>query len=740
MDVVERLTLEAAQADTMLACEHRHRYEFARALCGDLRVLDLCCGSGYGTRILAATALEVVGVDIDAATVETAQVTVGRDLDNVGFDLGDAVEYVGRNAGRFDAVVCFEGLEHLQGLEQALEQLRAQAQGGLRIVASVPNDQLFEERNPFHVTAFGYDSALRAFASFPNAVMVPQFLAEGSLICPSGAVETEVAVTLEDRDEPEYANHFIFCVNFDPAEVQRAHRGRIQLNTSPVFNRWSEDLKRGAWALARENARLARARLGKGGSAAAAALARIEGHEAQVAALEQRWRHAQARIVELEAELLAAAPIDDEDQPGPEGGLPRGQARAVHADTASSSAPAGWAEVIEASPRRLAPEEHPNSWEQRRRRAADVLIPWIEQTLPLTGTTVLEYGCGNAAVTSAVAERAGRVIGVDIDPDGLDLGERELRRLGITNVELELHPLESILDAVARRRGEIDVFLLYAVLEHLTLEERLAVLRLARQVVKPDGAIVVCETPNRLIYFDHHTAQMPFFHLLPDELAARYYDRSQRQDFKSAIAAAAQAGGEDARLQAVVRWGRGVSFHEFELVFSDLSRHVIASSYEPILFSERPVHPDEVVLARYLDRVRPDLAPSWSRYWLDVILSPQELDQRPAFLRPWTADTTQSEGIAWTRWENMRIRDAGATLWVTLPHPTRRLVIGAVTEDGRSLILRARPQTATDPVAAELEPPARVAGFASFTFADPAQRIGVGASAACHLVFVGYEA
>ena len=54
MDVVERLTLEAAQADTMVACEHRHRYEFAAALCDGRRVLDLCCGSGYGSAILAA--------------------------------------------------------------------------------------------------------------------------------------------------------------------------------------------------------------------------------------------------------------------------------------------------------------------------------------------------------------------------------------------------------------------------------------------------------------------------------------------------------------------------------------------------------------------------------------------------------------------------------------------------------------------------------------------------------------
>jgi len=234
MDIVERLTLETAQADTMLACEHRQRYEFAAGLCAGRRVLDLCCGSGYGSAILATTAQAVTGVDNDAATVEMARITVGRDTPSLEIELADAVAFLASDiAARFDVVVCFEGLEHLPELNRALTLLQTHAEHGVRIVASVPNGKLFEEDNPYHVTEFGYDEATRAFAPFPSAVMVPQFLAEGSLICPPGATETDVAVTLEDRDEPEYANHFIFCVGFDPAEVQRAHHGRIQLNTSP---------------------------------------------------------------------------------------------------------------------------------------------------------------------------------------------------------------------------------------------------------------------------------------------------------------------------------------------------------------------------------------------------------------------------------------------------------------------------------------------------------------------------
>ena len=724
MDVVERLTLEAAQADTMIACEHRHRYELAARLCAGKRVLDLCCGSGYGTAILAAGAREVVGVDNDAATVETAVQTIGRDAPNISFQLADAVAVLGGgSAGDYDVAVCFGGLERLHELDRALALLRTHAERGTQIIASVRNDKMLDGANPSHATAFGYDEALSAFAPFPATMMVPQFLAEGSLICPPGATETDVTVTLEGRDEPEYANHFIFFVGFERDEVERAHDGRIQLNTSPVFNRWAEDLKREVRALRRENARLARARLGKGGSAAASALAAIDERERRVAELQTRCDAAETKVKELE-EVIAKIEAD-EPLAGP--------------TQEAQPEPAGIAETIAAVPATIAAGEDPNSWEHRRRRAAEVLIPWIEQTVALAGRTVLEYGCGNAAVSCAMAERAGRVIGVDIDPGWIGLANEHVSRRGLRNVELEQHPVESILDAVAGHRGEVDVFVLYAVLEHLTVAERLSVLRLAREVVKPDGAIVVCEAPNRLIYFDHHSAQMPFFGLLPDELAADYYDRSPRPDFKAAMGDAAQRG-RDALLEALTRWGRGVSFHEFELVFGErLGEHVIASNYDPLLFVERPIQPDEVILARYLERWRPDLAPVWSRYWLDLILSPHPVPKRPPFLRPWTAETIESEGVGWTNSERLRLRGPDATLWVNLPQPTSRLVVGSVTNDGRWVSLTARAHGSSAPLLANHRAAAGIAAYSTFRLPQPAGRIALQASEPCELVFVGFE-
>ena len=697
MDVVERLTLEAAGSNELIACEHRHRYEFAAPLCRGRSVLDLCCGSGYGTEIIASSGAEVIGVDRDVATIEMAKATLGH-LRGVSFEAADALAYLRTGErGRFEVIVCFEGLEHLQDLDGALALLREHAEAGSRLVVSVPNSKLLEEDNPFHLTDFGYEEARRAFEGFPDAVILPQFLAEGSLIAPAGAEGTDVSVRIDDRDEPDYANHFIVCVNVAPAEVAVAHHGRLQLEAAPAYNRHMKALEHAYAELRRANARLARQRLGKSGSAASSFQAKAEGWR-------RRAERAEARLAELEGRPASAT------EPG-------------------ASAVAG------ASP--APPQRCMNTWEDRYRRARECLIPWVEATFPLEGKTVLEYGCGNAPVSCAFAERADRHIGLDIDAEAVETGRRMAAKLGIENLELHAPPIEEIVAAMAAHRGEVDVVLLYAVLEHLTLQERLEVLQGAREVVREDGFIVVCETPNRFFPIDHHTSQLPFFTMLPDELALRLYEHSSRPDFLNAIAAAMREGPE-AAASALTRWGRGVSFHEFELVFDRLSDYVAASNYDPALFPERPVHPEELALARFLERARPDLAPVWSRAWLDLILTPWPLREPPTFLRPWTMQTADSPGVAWTASERLRPADPATPLRVTLPAPTSRLVVGAAPDARRaeiSALGEGQPAPLTVTVKGEPAQP----HYASFELAAAVRRVEVRLSRPGEVFFVGYQ-
>lgn len=337
-------------------------------------------------------------------------------------------------------------------------------------------------------------------------------------------------------------------------------------------------------------------------------------------------------------------------------------------------------------------------WQRRLAQAREEVLPWIEASLPLAGLTVLEYGCGGGAVSCAVAELCERHIGVDIDPEAVATARANAAELGIVNTELIAAPIDTILERVRAFTGQVDVFLLYAVLEHMTLAERLDVLRLARAVVRADGHVIVCETPNRLVPFDHHTAQMPFFHALPADLAVAYYGRSLRTDFVAGMDSAV-SDGPAAASEALVRWGWGMSYHELELVFDDLAAHTLASSYHPSLYPGRPVRWEEVQLAATLDAWRPDLPPCWSRSWLDTILSVQPLEAPPAHVRPWQLRLEYDvPGVSMLPDGLLELRP-GAALPVRLPAPVTSLQVGLMSAGDASHALRIR-----TPGGAELVP------------------------------------
>ena len=382
---------------------------------------------------------------------------------------------------------------------------------------------------------------------------------------------------------------------------------------------------------------------------------------------------------------------------------------------------------------------HMATWEDRRLAAVDSLIPWIESAVPLAGKTVLEYGCGAGPVSAAFGGRVARHIGYDIEPAAIADGRSKLAELGVANIELHHAPVASIFQSVEEHAGEIDVFVLYAVLEHMNVAERLEVLELARRVVRPDGAIVICETPNRLILWDWHSSQAPFLAQLPDELALRYYDRAPRQEFIDTIRAGLERSPEDGQ-EALTRFGRGMSYHELELVFGDLSRHVLASNWEPGLFTAREIHPEEVALARMMGQVRPDLAPAFSRYWLDVVLSASPISEPPRMLRPWPMDTLSSPGAQWTGMEAVRLPSADVPLVATLPVPADRVVIGVWPDIAGPVTI----SVASNGSEAALEQTVDCGGpnwaHAVFELDQPEQEVAVRLSPSGQVTFFGYDA
>src|SRR5437763_4277161 len=104
-------------AHGQIELEHLHRYLLARDVCRGKDVLDIACGEGYGSALLAQVARHVIGVDIDCPSIAHAAVEYARA--NLHYVAGDATR-VPLAAASFDVVVSFETLEHFAGQEAFL--------------------------------------------------------------------------------------------------------------------------------------------------------------------------------------------------------------------------------------------------------------------------------------------------------------------------------------------------------------------------------------------------------------------------------------------------------------------------------------------------------------------------------------------------------------------------------------------------------------------------------------------
>lgn len=166
--------------------EHRHRYYLARRLAAGKRVLDIACGEGYGSDILAESAVEVVGIDIDAESIAHAQAKYPRK--NLSFLTGNC-EHVPLPDQCVDLVVSFETLEHTSEHEKMLSEIRRVLTPDGVLILSSPNKIIYLAAdnlpNPFHKKELDLPE-FRELAGryFQNVRILGQRVAYGSLIAP----------------------------------------------------------------------------------------------------------------------------------------------------------------------------------------------------------------------------------------------------------------------------------------------------------------------------------------------------------------------------------------------------------------------------------------------------------------------------------------------------------------------------------------------------------------------------
>ena len=169
--------------------EHLHRYAFAKDFVAGKTVLDIACGEGYGSNLLAGTALNVIGVDISTDTITNAAAKYKQA--NLTFKVGSASEIPVKNYS-VDVVVSFETLEHHNLHEEMLSEIkRILVPGGLLIMSS-PDKKNYTDipgyKNPFHVKEL-YLSEFKKLINkyFKQADFLNQKLLTASLIVNTNA-------------------------------------------------------------------------------------------------------------------------------------------------------------------------------------------------------------------------------------------------------------------------------------------------------------------------------------------------------------------------------------------------------------------------------------------------------------------------------------------------------------------------------------------------------------------------
>jgi SAM-dependent methyltransferase len=135
LELTGERTLPDVPAENYWFRRHLTVYEWIAARVAGDRVLDLACGEGYGSDVLARTASGVIGLDANPDAYEHARLRYRAP--NLGFDRGMVENY--GSPGSFDAVVFLQTIEHVHDPVAVLRHVRSLLAPGGTAFISTPN-------------------------------------------------------------------------------------------------------------------------------------------------------------------------------------------------------------------------------------------------------------------------------------------------------------------------------------------------------------------------------------------------------------------------------------------------------------------------------------------------------------------------------------------------------------------------------------------------------------------------
>ena len=159
-DTGERMLPSAEGETSVVFARHKYTYEFVKDLVQAKTVLDIGCGAGYGCKILAGSAMNVVGVDRDPRAIAYSREHSAAP--NLTFLEGETGRLMFDR--KFDVCLSFQLIEHLTSPVDFIQEMKRWTNPRGQVLISTPNSKVGlhgKPDNPFHVSEMTYEEFRR---------------------------------------------------------------------------------------------------------------------------------------------------------------------------------------------------------------------------------------------------------------------------------------------------------------------------------------------------------------------------------------------------------------------------------------------------------------------------------------------------------------------------------------------------------------------------------------------------
>jgi SAM-dependent methyltransferase len=212
------------QVNDDLWAEHIARYAFAARFSERARVLDIGCGTGYGTAELAQRAQSATGIDISADAIVYA-----KGHYPIATFLAASATAIPFPTSSFDLITAFEVIEHLENWHELLIEARRLLHPNGTFLVSTPNKLYYAESrakegpNPFHTHEFEFTEFRDALeAVFPKVTILLQNRLESQAFYPHATFPPVDAKLDTSRGSPAEAHFFLALCSVDCAPETRS--------------------------------------------------------------------------------------------------------------------------------------------------------------------------------------------------------------------------------------------------------------------------------------------------------------------------------------------------------------------------------------------------------------------------------------------------------------------------------------------------------------------------------------